>query len=52
MYAEDENETADVPVTTAGTRVAGVCLVAITLALGIMPETVVDMAVKAMQAAW
>ena len=52
VYAEDENETAEVPVTTAGTRVAGVCLVAITLALGIMPETVVDMAVKAMQAAW
>lgn len=35
-----------------GTRLAGVCLMALVLALGLVPETVVRMAATAMQAAW
>ena len=53
VYAEDSANPTDAPLTTeAGTRIAGICLVGITLALGIMPETVVNMAFEAMQAAW
>ena len=52
VYTEPAAENAQVIVPHAGARMAGVCLVALVLALGMAPETMIRMATEAVMAAW
>jgi NADH:ubiquinone oxidoreductase subunit 2 (chain N) len=52
VYTEPAQETAQAIVPHAGARMAGICLVALVLALGLAPETIIRMATEAVLAAW
>ena len=52
MYTEPAAENAQIIVPHAGARMAGICLVGLVLALGIAPESMLQLAREAVQAAW
>ena len=51
-YTEPAPDNAEALTPHAGARMAGICLVGLVLALGIAPETLVRLAMEAVQGAW
>ena len=52
VYTEAAPENAQAIVPHAGARMAGICLVGLVLALGIVPESIIRLATEAVLAAW
>lgn len=51
-YTEPAPDAAEKLVPHAGARMASICLVALVVALGVIPETLLQMALEAVQSAW